>query len=229
MSSPRKARLMLFVPRTDEALVASTYYANDEAQTDLRYQIKDDAGATVVTGYAGAAVLSYTITGLALVVGDVYSARIRHVNATGESAWGPAYNAQVYDPTVGGRPPTGDVPALPGSNPVPLTLAPSYRQESKRTRGLIETLTESGATIRRQPDLAEARHAKLVWRALTGSQKDATLDELRTAADEARAVQAPAGPEIGAELFLVNRGRILTRLTAPGTWEVTADVLEVSP
>lgn len=224
------------MPRIAEALICTTYYAADEALVGTYYRIRDDEGAIIAGPTLVGGKTSFTVTGLALVVGALYTAEAVHFNATGAGPeYSPPYTARVYDANVRGLAPVDDLPELPGADGqtvITLTLAPSYRQMRPLERPVLQQETESGAIVRRLPNNAQTARAKLAWIGLSGTQKTTVLTQLRTSAELLFAMEMPAGTarELGAgNRWLAERGRMQTRQTGPDVWDVTADVIQVSP
>lgn len=223
MAAPRRPQVLLFAPYPDRARICGNGYIDTPAHTDTEYQIRrydDDSliiGATMSTAETNIGVL------VALIQGDLYTARIRYKNADGWSGWSDKVVSRVRTDLPFAE---NNVPAEPLINGT-IPIDPSFVATIRRRRAILEHVFETNHVFRRLEHSRERKTSFMNWINLTTSERDSVVNFLKARADAAQAWRTNNDVAHGTDAWFMRRGRVEWSMVDIGTWSVRAEVVQI--
>lgn len=231
---PRKPTVLRWFPSTTDARVCLYPMVDPGTLTRIDYRIyrvSDDStvvDSNITTGLGP----SFTISSLSMVAGEEYELQIRfYTTEYGTSNWSKANYARVPHAELAGTRITVQAEPTASSS---LSFEPDEAQPIEFHRARRRWVTETKHVMVRPKTTRGRRAAKLVWNALTETQRNTLLAEL-----EALAIaDPPQGFTLTGEAFelepyatagkwFARNGRRAQVDHGDGTFTITAEVDEI--
>jgi hypothetical protein len=224
--TPNAPTILNFQPYGGMARVNGSDFAGPATHLDTHVTIGRLTPAEVIIADKdmGFGATNFTLTGLSLLVGEVYFCRLQYKNEAGLS---------IKSRTVFGKAPstlsfpTVDVPLEPvPAAPLVVPINPSYVARPVEARDLTEWESQTGDVIRRLPRTRARQGSSMAWENLNTADRDAVRAFLLARLDVVEAF-ATGDEAHGTRTWFIRAGRIETREIGPGVWTLEIEADEV--